>query len=185
MNENQRFAKFQVGQWSYGQPYVAEFPNSSSLIVGRFCSIAGGVSIFLGGEHRTDWVTTYPFNVLFGEAHSVKGHPTSKGDVILGNDVWIGQDVLLLSGVHIGDGAVIGARSVVSSNIPPYTIAAGNPCRVIRQRFSDELIEELLKISWWNWPLPKITQALPDLLSPDIEAFVRKYSVSRTNRVGL
>lgn len=175
MIENERYAKFGVGEWSYGQPYVAEFPNSSSLTVGRFCSIAGGVSVFLGGEHRTDWVTTYPFNVVFDEARAVDGHPASKGDVVVGNDVWIGQNVLILSGVTIGDGAVIGAGSVVSSNIPPYCIAAGNPCRVVRSRFSENVIQGLLEISWWNWSRPRIVAALPDLLSPDVESFVRKY----------
>lgn len=173
--DNDRYSAFEVGDWTYGDPNVVSFPNCSKLKIGRYCSIAGGVTIFLGGEHRLDWITTYPFSALTSEGKSIEGHPQTKGDVIIGNDVWIGQEAFILSGVVIGDGAVIGARSVVTNDIPPYSVVAGNPARVIRERFPELVIKDLLRIAWWNWPEDRIRQAIPDLLSADIESFVAKY----------
>lgn len=107
-----------------------------------------------------DGVTTYPFYTMGGDWGSaiapVKDELPLKGDTVVGNDVWIGQNVTVMPGVRIGDGAIIGANSVVAKEIPPYCIAVGNPCRVIRKRFDDELIDYLLKIKWWDWPIKKI-----------------------------
>lgn len=94
----------------------------------------------------------------------------------IGNDVWIGEGALILSGVTIGDGAVIGARSVVSKDIPPYAIAAGNPCRILKYRFPEEKISELLKIKWWNWETDKITSNANYLMNTDINVFINKFS---------
>jgi acetyltransferase-like isoleucine patch superfamily enzyme len=119
--------------------------------MGAFCSIVKGVTILLGGEHHTEWVTTFPFPVLWRAARQIRGHPKTKGEIIIGNDVWIGQDALILSGVTIGDGAVIAARAVVTKNIEPYSIVAGNPARVIRKRLLEEAIARLLAVAWWAW----------------------------------
>ena len=89
-------------------------------------------------------------------------------DTVVGNDVWIGQNVTVLPGVHIGDGAIIGANSVVARDIPPYCIAAGNPCRVIKKRFDDELIDYLLDIKWWDWSIEKIEANFKALSSGDL-----------------
>lgn len=99
-----------------------------------------------------------------------------KGDTVVGNDVWIGQNVTILPGVHIGDGVVIGANSVVGSNIPPYTIAVGNPCRVIKKRFDDETIEKLLKLKWWDYPIEIIEENIDKLLENDIDALIEAFS---------
>ena len=120
-------------------------------------------------------MTTYPFNVVCQEARSFEGHPRTKGNVSIGNDVWIGTEAFILSGVTIGDGAVIAARSVVTRDVPPYSIVAGNPARQVRLRFSETVIDALQRIRWWDWPISEITTALPLLLSSDIEAFVAKY----------
>ena len=136
--------------------------------IGKFCSLSENVRILLGIEHRNDWNTTYPFNSFLDEYKSIKGHPTSKGDVYIGNDVCIGLDTIIMSGVTIGDGCVIGARSVVSRSIPPYCIAAGNPVKVIRKRFSDEIIEILSEIKWWDWDDEIIYEAIPLLQSNNI-----------------
>jgi serine acetyltransferase len=102
----------------------------------------------------------------------LEGHPKTKGDVIIGNDVWLGADSVILSGVTIGDGAAIGARAVVTGNIPPYAIVAGNPARIVKNRFDDETISRLLKIKWWEWEDAKIDKALPMLLNDDIRKFI-------------
>ena len=142
------------------------------LKIGSFCSIAGGVQIFLGGNHRTDWVTTYPFYVYWPSAHHIPSPPHSKGDVIIENDVWIGENSIVLSGISICNGAVIGANSVVAKDIPPYSIAVGNPAKIIKKRFDDNTIQRLLRIKWWNWDDHQIKQFLPIMLSQDIHKFL-------------
>ena len=121
-------------------------------------------------------VTTYPFNIMGGGwetfAPKLKDLPF-KGDTVVGNDVWIGQHVTILPGVHISDGAIIGANSVVAKDIPPYCIAAGNPCRTIRKRFDDELIQYLLTLKWWDWDADKIFQNMGALCSSDLEQLRR------------
>ena len=175
MAQNRRFAAYQIGEWTYGRPNIRFGEQGARLIIGRFCSISQNVTILLGGEHRTDWITTYPFNKVFDEAKGFRGHPSTKGDVVIGNDVWIGQDVLILSGVTIGNGAVVGARSIVTGDVMPYSIVAGNPARHIKSRFSPSAIDALQRIAWWDWPLPKIMEAWPLLLSPDIDSFIERY----------
>jgi acetyltransferase-like isoleucine patch superfamily enzyme len=170
----ERYAQYDIGRESYGDLNVRSWNEGASLQVGAFCSIAAGVKVFLGGEHRTDWVTTFPFPVLWpSQAGNIQGHPRTRGDVIIGNDVWIGTEAVIMSGVQIGDGAVIGARSVVTGNVPPYAIFAGNPARLIRFRFEPEQIERLLATKWWALPNEEIGPLLPHLLSNDIEAFLR------------
>ncbi len=163
----------EMGRGSYCPPFVNSWESGAVAKVGNFCSLATGVQIFTGGNHRPDWVTTYPFNVLWPQvAGHITGHPATKGDVIIGNDVWIGTGALILSGVTIGDGAVVGAHSVVSKNIPPYAIAVGNPAVVVKYRFDETTIQNLLQIAWWNWPDNEIEKAMPYLLSTDIGQFI-------------
>lgn len=120
-------------------------------------------------------MTTYPFSKISRKAKRFAGHPRSRGDVIIGNDVWIGTDALIISGVKIGNGAVIAARSVVAEDVAPYAIMAGNPAEHIKFRFSESVRGDLQKIVWWDWPLSKIEEAWPLLLSSDIKAFIAKY----------
>ncbi len=175
MNKNRKYSKYEIGEWTYGNPTVRSWREGTTLRVGRFCALADGVVILLGGEHRTDWVTTYPFSKVFPEAKDFIGHPRSKGDVVIGNDVWIGREALILSGVTIGNGAAVAARSVVTEDVLPYSIVAGNPATFIRFRFKKSIIADLQKIAWWRWPLSKIEEAWPLLLSSNIEAFIAKY----------
>ncbi len=165
-----------IGDYTYGIPKIYSWDNSTKLEIGKFCSIADNVKILMGGNHRTDWISTYPFSVLnenFQEGKNILGHPTTKGDVKIGNDVWIGNDVIILSGVTIGDGAVIGAGSIITKSIKPYNIVAGNPAIVIKQRFSDEIISDLLAIQWWNWPINKINENIHLICSENIENFIK------------
>ena len=118
-------------------------------------------------------ISTYPFNIMGGGWE--KFTPTLddlplKGDTVVGNDVWIGQNVTVMPEVHIGDGAIIAADSVVAKDVPPYCIAGGNPCRVIRQRFDDELISYLLNLKWWDWDERTIAKAIPAIQKGDIDA---------------
>lgn len=120
--------------------------------VGAFCSIAAGTSIG-GGGHPTDWVSSSP---VFYKGKNVLKTNFSQNDykefkrTVIGNDVWIGAKCLVKGGVTIGDGAVIGMGSVVTKDVPPYEIWAGNPAKFIRKRFDDETVEKLLEIKWWN-----------------------------------
>lgn len=172
---NPDYKAFEIGEWTYGKPKILSWNDGATLKIGKFCSIADEVVIMLGGEHRADWITTYPFNIFFEEARHITGHPSTKGDVIIENDVWIGRNVLILSGVHIGNGAVIAARSVVTKDVDPYTIVGGNPARPLRKRFDDDLVRELLEIEWWNWPLEKIRESIPFLLSADIQGLTKRW----------
>ena len=174
------YPDFKVGCNSYGCPRIFEWGEGAVLEVGAYSSIAEEVKIFLGGEHRTDWVSTYPFNQFWQEASGIEGHPHSRGDVVIGNDVWIGYGATLLSGVEVGDGAVVGAHAVVSRDVPPYTIVAGNPAQVVRKRFSDEQIEGLLAAAWWEWPELELRACVALLMNGDIDAFL-DYAGSRNS----
>lgn len=147
--------------------------NGDRLIIGKFCAIGKGVEFIMNGaNHRMCSVTTYPFNIMGGGWE--KCTPTLdelplKGDTVVGNDVWFGQNVTVLPGVHIGDGAIIASNSVVASDVPPYCVAGGNPCRVIRRRFDEVLTAYLLDLKWWDWPADKIFRNLETLCSGDLE----------------
>jgi acetyltransferase-like isoleucine patch superfamily enzyme len=170
----ERYPEYQIGSETYGDLRVHTWNQGTTLKIGSFTSVALGVQVFLGGEHRADWVTTFPFSVLWPQANSIHGHPGTKGDVVIGNDVWLCTESVILSGVTIGDGAVVGARAVVAKNVPPYAIVAGNPAKIINYRFSDDQIHRLISIRWWEWPNDKILRAMPDLLSEDISTFLDK-----------
>jgi acetyltransferase-like isoleucine patch superfamily enzyme len=179
MNRNPKYKKYKIGRYTYGKPLVLDWNENSTLKIGSFCSISGNVTILLGGNHRPDWVTTYPFNKIFKEFKHIKGHPNTKGDVIIGNDVWIGYGATILSGITIGDGAVIGPDTVVTKSVQPYSIVVGSPGRVIRKRFDDSTIKKLLQIKWWDWDIGKIKRNIPLMLDKDIDNFIKKNSRKR------
>lgn len=148
------------------------------LIIGKFCAIAEGVTFIMNGaNHRMDGITTYPFNIFGGgwEKVAPAGEQLPfKGDTVIGNDVWIGQKVTIMPGVKIGDGAIIAANATVSKNVEPYAIVGGNPARLIKMRFSNEMIELLLKLQWWNWDEQKIFNNLALLVSGNDIVTVKK-----------
>ena len=136
-----------------------------------------GCFIFLGGEHRTDVITTYPFGHTGSHGGRLKrfsGHPKSKGPIVIGHDVWIGNAAKILSGVTIGSGAVIGASSIVTKSIGPYEVWAGNPARLVKTRFSSGVIDTLLRIAWWDWPLNLIETHQNILIAPPDEQILAK-----------
>ena len=145
------------------------------LIIGKFCALASGVQFIMGSaNHRLDSISTYPFNV-FGGAWEANTPPhlsqlPFKGDTVVGNDVWIGRESVVMPGVHIGDGAIVAAYSVVTRDVPAYTLAGGNPAREIRKRFDPELTELLLELRWWDFEPASLAAFLPVLCSSDLEA---------------
>jgi virginiamycin A acetyltransferase len=97
--------------------------------------------------------------------------------MVIGNDVWIGYEALIMPGVKIGNGAIVAARAVVAHDVPAYSIVAGNPARVVKKRFADDVIAALEAIAWWDWPIEKITENLRLIVSADIEALERRSRV--------
>lgn len=171
--------QYDIGRYSWGHLWVSNPTPGATLEVGQFCSFAHGVRVLLGGEHRTDFVSTYRFPA-YEDFRDAVGHLTAdtvstRGSVKIGNDVWIGTEAVVLSGVTIGDGAVIGASSVVRQNIPPYAIALGNPARVAGFRFPPEQIEALLRIAWWDWSLEQLKESLGMMMSNDIASFIEAF----------
>ena len=168
-----------VGDFSYiadsdFESHVTHFYdfNGDKLIIGKFCQIAAGVEFVMNGaNHQMNAVTTFPFFTLEGwdaEPPKLSDMPL-KGDTIIGNDVWIGQNAVILPGVHVGDGAIIGAESVVGSDVASYAIVAGNPAKLIRKRFDNELIELLLNFKWWDKSIAEIKNLIPILTCSDLE----------------
>ena len=149
--------------------------NHDHLIIGKFCSIACGAKfLFNSANHTLSSLSTYPFPLFFEEWGLEKGNVgaswDNKGDIVIGNDVWIGYEAVILAGVTIGDGAIIGTRAVVTKDVPSYTIVGGVPARVIRKRFSDEDIQTLQQMRWWDWPVEKIASAIPLIQAGDIDS---------------
>ena len=146
--------------------------SRDKLIIGKFCQIATGVEFVMNdANHQMNSVSTFPFYTLEGwdmDAPAASDM-TFKGNTVIGNDVWIGQKAVILPGVNIGDGAIIGANSVVGSNVAPYTIVAGNPAKLIRKRFDDELIGLMLRFKWWDKSVEEINSLIPILTCSDLE----------------
>jgi hypothetical protein len=167
--------KWEVGDHTYGRPNVFD-ANYCQLKIGKFTSIAREVSIVMA-NHRTDYVTSYPFVALKKFWPGAEGLPrahVTNGDVVIGSDVWIGTNACIQSGVTIGHGSVIGAYTMVTKDVPPYAIVVGNQQRIVRYRFEIEIREELLQIAWWDWPDEKVNEYLPFLMSDDIMRFIQE-----------
>ena len=147
--------------------------NQERLTIGKFCSIACGAKfLFNSANHALGSLSTYPFPIFFEEwglpVEDIPRAWDNKGDIVVGNDVWIGYEAVILAGVTIGDGAVVGARAVVTKDVPPYAIVGGVPAKLIRKRFSDGVIQRLLALKWWDWPVERIAANLEAIQSGDI-----------------
>jgi acetyltransferase-like isoleucine patch superfamily enzyme len=164
-----------IGPYTYGQENIKLIKpeeNPYSLIIKNFCSIGENLTIYMGGQHRKEWITAYPFGHKYKnifQQFDGENHCIFKGNVIIGNDVWIGMNSFIMDGVEIGDGAIIAANSHVISNIEPYSIYGGNPAKLIKYRFSKKLISHLLKIQWWDKPIEEINSILTILCSDNYE----------------
>lgn len=148
--------------------------NHDKLVIGKFCSVACGAKfLFNSANHTLDSLSTYPFPIFFEEwnldVKDITKAWDNKGDIIIGNDVWIGYEAVIMAGVTIGDGAVIGTRAVVTKDVPPYTIVGGIPAKPIKKRFSQENINTLLKLKWWDWSKEKLSQHISGIQSGNIK----------------
>lgn len=174
-----------VGKHTYGATsrsiLFVHSENPPTVTIGNFCSIAPCAVILGNVDHPLNLPSTYPFKTLlfcpensYEELGYNNHDAVSRGNVDIGHDVWIGQNAIVLSGISIGTGAVIGAGSVVTKSIPPYAIAVGNPAKVIRYRFSPEIIERLLNSEWWWLPDEKLRELEMYFYDTDIEAFLNR-----------
>lgn len=142
------------------------------LVIGKFCALAAETKFIMTGDHKLDGFSTYPFPI-FGKgwesAFGIDAFPR-KGDILVGSDVWFGYDSLIMPGVQIGHGSIIAAGTVVKKDVPPYSVVAGNPGRVVKMRFDEQTIERLLNVSWWDWEIGKINRNLKSICHTDLEA---------------
>ncbi|MBN9069774.1 MAG: CatB-related O-acetyltransferase [Rhizobiales bacterium] len=143
------------------------------LVIGKFCAIAADTRFIMNGaNHDMRGFSTYPFGILGGDARAAWDDGSVeagfRGDTIVGNDVWFGTEAMVLPGVTIGDGAIVATRAVVSRDVPPYAIVAGNPARVVKMRFDEETVSRLLAVGWWHWPIDKIMRNVDAIAGADI-----------------
>lgn len=170
--------------WTYYDRNVniITWSDDYKVRLGKFNSIGRDCNFFLHANHRVDWITTSsqlwgPVTPEVADLHMGMGHPTCKGNIIIENDVWIGAKSTIMSGVKISNGAVIGSCSVVTKDVPPYAIVVGNPAKIVKYRFTEEQIQNLLKISWWDWNEDKIKEEGMLLWSKDINYFIEKHKI--------
>ncbi len=180
-----------VGRYTYGIEHVTvrQWGEGASLKIGSFCSIAASIMVFLGGNHKMDWSTTYPFGHInqetFGDHSANKKYsptyPFTNGDVVIGHDVWVGDRVTIMSGVTIGTGAVIAANSHVIKDVAPYEIVGGNPAKHIKYRFGKDIQDLLLELKWWELSVESLREVAPELCQlPTVELLknlIERYKV--------
>ncbi|CAM3630424.1 type B chloramphenicol O-acetyltransferase [Parendozoicomonas haliclonae] len=149
------------------------------LIIGRYCSIGSGAVFMMAGNqgHRTDWASTFPF-------FHQQGYPTAQdgyvraGDTVIGNDVWIGTEAMIMPGISVGDGAIIASRAVVTRDVPPYAVIGSNPARIIKYRFNEKQIAQLLELQWWLWSNEQVQAAIPLICSNNIDDLYNWWQVN-------
>ncbi|WP_114952019.1 type B chloramphenicol O-acetyltransferase [Sphingosinicella terrae] len=191
LSEQTTHPNITVGRYSYYSGYYhghsfndcARFllpdEDADKLVIGSFCSIGSGASFMMAGNqgHRHDWISTFPF-FFYPDAPEFSGAANGyapAADTVIGHDVWIGSEAIVMPGIRIGHGAVIGTRAVVTRDVEPYAVVAGNPARAIRKRFDEKRIAMLLEIEWWNWPVSQLEEAMPLLTSGDVEGLHRHW----------
>jgi len=171
----------EVGKYTYGTQNIRIlWEKLATLKIGKFCSIADNVTVFLGGNHSIEWFTTFPFGTInkdvFNKIIPQKERLNNKRnrDVIIGNDVWIGGCVTIMSGIKIGDGAVIARNSHVIRNVKPYSVVGGNPAEFLYYRFDSETIKKLLELKWWDFEDNIINELTPYICSNDIDKLIEE-----------
>lgn len=166
-----------MGRESYYAPRVRKYKGDTGrVIIGNFASIAPDADFYVGGLHRTEWVSQYGLRAMLGLPGAYEdGFPHGRGDIVVGSDTWVTNGCTVMSGVTIGDGAVVGTKAVVAKDVRPYAIVVGNPAREIGRRFGDEQVGALLRIRWWDWPTALVKERVDLLANPDVEAFIARF----------
>jgi acetyltransferase-like isoleucine patch superfamily enzyme len=166
-----------IGRESYYAPRVRKYRGDTGrVVIGNFASVAPDADFYVGGLHRTEWVSQYGLRAMFGLPGAYEdGFPHGRGDIVVGSDTWITNGTTVMSGVTIGDGAVVGAKAVVAKDVRPYAIVVGNPAREIGRRFTDEQVEALLRIRWWEWPTEVVREHVDLLSNPDVDGFIARF----------
>jgi acetyltransferase-like isoleucine patch superfamily enzyme len=165
-----------IGKYTYGKPIIHFENKYANISIGKFCSIGQNLNIYLGGEHYTKYVSTYPFGYMYNNIFRLDkqyDEKFTKGNVTIGNDVWIADNVTIMSGITIGDGSIIANNSHVVKNVEPYSIVGGNPAKFIKYRFTQEQISKLLQIKWWDWADQKINSHVTLLHETNIDNFIQ------------
>jgi len=178
-----------IGKWSYGNPKIYRWNWKNKIYIGNFCSLGPEIKIIIGGNHRTDWVSTsqlpadtFNFEDTFLNAQKIKNYNYSKGDLHIENDVWIGAFSIIFSGVRLGNGSVVAAGSVVTKDVDPYTIVGGNPARFIKKRFTSKQINFLKSSKWWDLDDKKIDLLSKYLLDEKVNLFIKKFKDFKNNK---
>lgn len=167
------YPNYSLGNGTYGFPNVLDWHQGTTLNIGSYCSIARNVEIFLGGTHRMDWASTFPFVKFYPELkHLIKDFGVTHGDVNIGSDVWLGRDCKVMSGVTIGHGAVVAAGAIVTRDVPPYATVGGIPAKLIQYRFDENTIAALLETAWWDWPEAEVRQIAPMLCQSNFDELI-------------
>jgi virginiamycin A acetyltransferase len=167
------------GKHTYGIPTINCYDLESKVCVGDYCSIAGEVTFLLGANHKSG-ITTYPMCKI--NKNKTVTESSERGDINIGNDVWIGYRATIMSGVNIEDGAIIAAGAVVADDVPAYAVVGGVPAKIIKYRFKENIIQELLKIKWWKWGEEIIKKRCNEMYSKDekiINKFIEKYKSNK------
>lgn len=146
--------------------------KAENLKIGRFCSFGENVKFLLNRNHNIKNISTHLLNYKYNGKSKVNDI-IFKGDIVFDNDVWVGKGAMFLPNVHIGNGAVIGAGAVVTKDVPPYAVVAGNPAKVIKYRFDEDTVKKLLEIKWWDWPLYKVYDNVDLLDSGNIDELIK------------
>jgi acetyltransferase-like isoleucine patch superfamily enzyme len=177
LDNDRQIGPTSIGRGTYWHPTTSflTYTPSETITIGRYCSIAADVTICSGGEHHLSTVSTWPFDNFLRKLPNPTRTYRPIRDVVIGSDVWIGHGAHIAGGARIGHGAVIGARAVVTSDVPPYAIVVGNRSEIVRFRFSESDIAQLLKIAWWDWPPAKIVENV-DLFYADVSEFIARHA---------
>ena len=166
-----------MGRMSYYAPNVVKYKGDTGrVIIGNFASIAPDADFYVGGLHRVEWVSLYGLRAMLELPGAYEdGFTHGRGDIVVGSDTWVTNGCTVMSGVTIGDGAVVGTKAVVAKDVRPYAIVVGNPAREIGRRFSDEQVEALLRIRWWDWPTELVKERVDAISSPEIDPFIARF----------
>jgi chloramphenicol O-acetyltransferase type B len=180
-----KYPTYTIGTASYGIPIIHSNHGLTTLKIGAYCSIASNVQIFLGGQHCINWVSSYPFPFFYHMDEQFKKNSLladSRGDVVIGSDVWLCANCIILSGVTIGHGAVIANGAVVSRDVEPYAVMAGNPAKLVKWRFDEPTRIALLESKWWEWPENEIKGILNKLCTNDVSELLNYSKVRSQNK---